>query len=195
MSNYIFPQSPGLKIERTKTPQWKTITHVAASGKETRTALMSYPRWKFSVSYEFLRSDEATAEYQSLIELYNNVQGGYDTFLYKDPYDYQVVQQTVGTGTGSLQDFQMVRSFGAWLEPVKEIIGIPNVYLDGVYQSSGYTVTNGLIHFNTAPSSGVVVTWSGSYYYRVRFMRDELDLKQFMYDLWESQKVEFISVK
>lgn len=195
MGNTIFPQSPGLKIERTKTPQWKTITHIAASGKETRTALMSYPRWQFSLSYEFLRSDSVFAEYQAIIAHYNNVQGGYDTFLYLDPYDNVVTNGIFGTGDGVTTQFQLLRHINTWAESVKDINGTPSIYIAGVLQTSGYTISNGLVTFTTPPPVSASLTWTGSFFYRVRYMGDTFDTKQFMYDLWEANKVEFISVK
>jgi len=195
MSNLIFPQTIGLKIERTKTPEWKTITHRAASGKETRTSLMSYPLWNFALSYEFLRDDIATNEFKSLAGFYNNMKGGYDTFLYLDPYDNVVTAQNFAVGTGSALAFQLVRDIGTFIEPVTNLNGTPSIYKNGVLQTSGYTISNGIVTFSVAPASGAVLSWTGSFYYRCRFKSDTIDFKQFMYDLWESSKVEFVSVK
>ena len=194
MSNTVFPQSNGLKIERTKTPQWKTITHVATSGKETRTAMMSYPRWVFSLSFEFLK-DDLTAQFATFAGFFNNLKGSFDSFLYLDPYDNTATSQAIGTGDGSNKVFQIVRNFGSFIEPIKAVVGSPSIYLNGVLQSSGYTITDGVLTFTTAPSSGAIVSWTGQFYFRCRFLNDDIELSQFMYDLWEVKKVEFISIK
>lgn len=132
MSNTIFPQTNGLKIERTKTPQWKTITHVATSGKETRTAMMSYPRWVFSLSFEFLK-DDLTAQFATFAGFFNNLKGSFDSFLYLDPYDNTVTNQTIGTGNGTTKDFQLIRNLGSFIEPIKAT-ATKSVYVGGVLQ-------------------------------------------------------------
>ena len=197
MSNLIFPQTIGLKMERTKTPIWKTIIHTTPSGKETRTAMMSYPRWQFVLSFEFLRDDTTTNELKALMGFYNALQGAFDTFLYSDPYDYHVTAQSFGTGNGTTTIFPLIRSMGTYNEPITNLNGNPSIYVDGVLKTltTDYTITNGVVTFVVAPASGKAVTWTGSFYYRCRFLNDTLDFKQFMYDLWENSKIEFISVK
>jgi hypothetical protein len=40
--------------------------------------------------------------------------------------------------------------------------------------------------------AGSALTWTGSYYYRCRFLQDTLEFNEFMNSLWEAKKVEFI---
>jgi uncharacterized protein (TIGR02217 family) len=195
MSNLIFPQTIGLKIERTKTPEWKTIIHRAVSGKETRTSLMSYPLWNFSVSYEFLRDEGLTNEFKNLVGFFNNMKGSYDTFLYLDPYDNIATNQAFAVGNGVDKVFQLTREIGTFVEPIVSVNGSPDIFINGTLQTSGYIIADGFVTFTSAPSNGAVMTWSGSFFYRCRFLNDMLEFKQFMYDLWESSKVEFVSVK
>lgn len=194
MSDLIFPQTSGLDITRTKTPEWKTITHRAVSGKETRTSLMSYPLWNFSLSYNLLR-DDLTNELENLIGFYNNVKGSFDTFLYLDPYDNVVNNQNFAAGDGSKLSFQLTRNMGAFIEPIFNINGTPSIYINGIFQSSGYSISNGVITFLAPPSNGAVLSWTGSFYYRCRFVGDTMDFKQFTYNFWETKQVDFVSVK
>ena len=193
MGSLIFPQTIGLKIDRTKSPEWKTITHIATSGKETRTSTMSYPLWKFSLNYEFLQQDTLKNELKDFMSFYNNLKGGFDTFLYKDPYDNTVTTQNFGTGNGVAVAFQLIRNLSSWVEPITDT-ETQNIYLNGVL-TTAYTILNGIVTFNTAPSNGVAITWSGTFYFRCRMSEDTMDFTQFMYQFWELKKINFISVK
>lgn len=114
-----------------------TVVQKASSGKETRTALQTYPLWKWEVIYSLLRADSTNAEFQQLVGFFNNRQGMFDTFLYSDPDDYSTlvnlnnVSQSLGTGTGSATAFQLVRSFGQFVEPVLSPNAVSAVYLNG----------------------------------------------------------------
>jgi hypothetical protein len=53
----------------------------------------------------------------------------------------------------------------------------------------------GYFTFATPPASGAELSWSGTFYFRVRFTHDSTDLEQFLQDLYSAKKVEFISEK
>ena len=110
MSNAVFPVLAGLDWNVIKTPVWKTRIQEAVSGKELRAALMSYPLWKFSLSYTVLRANAANAELQTLMGFFNARQGMFDSFLYTDPTDNSVANQSFGTGDGSTTAFQIGRA-------------------------------------------------------------------------------------
>lgn len=59
--------------------------------------------------------------------------------------------------------------------------GVPafRVMLNGVVQTSGYTVDNttGTVVFTSAPANGTVVSWSGEYDTPMRFLQNTLGLK------------------
>lgn len=46
-----------------------------------------------------------------------------------------------------------------------------------------------------APVNGAQLSWTGSYYWRVRFRQDQTEFSQFMRKLWEARTVELITVK
>lgn len=202
MSNAVFPTLAGLSWDVAKTPIWRTAIQSAVSGKELRASLMSYPLWKFSLSYEVLRADSASQELQTLLGFFLGRQGQFDSFLYTDPVDNSVTGQNFGTGDGTTTAFQLVRTYGAggftFTEPVQNVNGTPSIYVAGVLKTAGtdYTIgSTGIVTFTSAPANGAALTWTGNYYFRCRFLQDSADFNQFMYLLFDLQKLEFQSVK
>lgn len=195
MSNLVFPTLPGLTFGVTKTPTWSTRVQTAVSGKELRAAFWSLPIWQYTLVYEFLHAD-SRAELQTLLGFFNARQGKFDSFLFNDPDDNTVTGQSFGTGDGATTAFQLVRTLGGVTEPVKDLNGAAQIYKAGVLQGSGYTVSStGLVTFTTAPTAGAALTWSGSYYWRVRFDMDALEVSKFMALLWDAKTVKFVGVK
>lgn len=195
MSDSVFPALPGLKWDVVKKPEFSTNIKQVTSGKELRAAYWSYPRWHFSLSYELLRGASEFTELQTLMGFFMQRKGSFDSFLYEDPSDHQVTGQVLGIGNGTITAFQCVRVLGGYVEPIKNLHGTPTVYLDGVVQATGWTVSNGIITFSTPPSSSVVVSVDFQFYFRVRFKMDEAEFNQFMLDLWELKKCEMVSLK
>ncbi len=194
MSTNIFPDLPGLSWSRKKTPLWSTKVQTTASGKELRASYYSYPKWQFSLSYEVLR-ESGRAELQALIGLFNSCQGSYDTFLYTDPDDCQVTKQGIGLGDGSTKVFGLVRTYSGFTEPIGAVNGMPIIYVNNTQVTSGYSVSDNVLTFSSAPPSNTVISWSGSFYFKCRFLQDSIEFNQFLSKLWEAKKVEFVSVK
>lgn len=197
MSNAIFPTLIGIGWNITKQPEYKTTVQKAVSGRELRIAFMTYPMYTFGLNYEILRDDRTTLfptspkdELKKIAGFFLARQGSWDSFLYSDPTDNTVTAQAVGTGDGVNTKFQLCRTFG--YNGIVEQVQNPNtytVYINDV-STTAYTISNGLVTFTTAPASGALVTWTGTYYYRVRFNKDTAQFNQFMYDLWELKSLD-----
>lgn len=196
MSNAIFPVLSGLSFPVEKTPNWSTKIQTSISGKETRLGLWSYPVWQFSIGYDFLRSDAVNQELQTLIGFFNARQGAYDSWLFLDPDDCTATNAAFATGDGTTRVFQLARSYGGWLEPVRAVVSVTSVQINGS-STSAYTIDpySGVITFTAAPSVGAALTWSGTFYWRCRFMDDQQTVAKFMKDLWENKSVKFTSLK
>lgn len=197
MSQAIFPSLPGLKWGTTKTPEWKTIIQESVSGKELAASLMTYPRWLYTLSYEFLRSG-AELELQTLVGFFNARRGKFDDFLYLDPDDNSVTVQSFGAGDGVAVSFGLTRPYGGFVEPVQNLNGAPSIYINGVLKTvtTDYTISSiGVVTFAIAPASGAVLTWTGNYYWRVRFTQDTNEITNFMQGLYEAKKLSFRTVK
>lgn len=197
MSDAIFPVLPGLSWGSSKTMLWTgTRGRKSVSGLEARASYQVYPNYRIKLQYEFLRAG-AEAELQTLVGFFNSRGGDFDSFLWTDPDDNTVTGDTFGTGDGVATTFRLGRTLGGFWEPVSAINGTPSIYKGGVLQSSGYTLdaTAAKVTFSSAPASGVALTWSGSYYWRVRFERGDNEFRQFLEDLWEAKQVNVLTVK
>ena len=201
MSTAILPSLIGLGFDVVRTPVWDTIIQQSLSGKETRTARQSAPRWQWELSYNVLRSSAGYNELQQLVGFFNARQGKWDTFLYQDADDYAVTGQQISTGDGITTSFQLIRSFGGFYEPVLAPKTVSHIYLNGVNQASGWSVNNwgssnaGTVTFTTPPASGTVITADFSYYFPVRMMSDSVDFTLFISGHYKTKKFGFISVK
>jgi uncharacterized protein (TIGR02217 family) len=203
MSVNILPSLAGLGFDVTRMPLWDTTVQQAISGKETRIARLTYPRWKWELTYNVLRSGAAFGELQQLAGFFNARQGMFDTFLYRDADDNSVLGQQISTGDGVTTSFQLIRTFGGFIEPmfVPNLAGAINVYVDGVLQVSGTSVAGwgtsqpGALTFAAAPASGKVITADYSYYCPVRMSDDSVSFTLFLSQYYKAKKFSFISVK
>jgi uncharacterized protein (TIGR02217 family) len=200
MSNIVFPSLPGEGWPVRKTIVTKTTIQEAANGQEVRFPNFVAPRWKWSLTMNVLRDLPASAFYEltTLLGIFTSKLGPWDSFLYDDPSDHLVTSQLIGTGNGTLKSFQMQRSLASGTQPVYDIktsLPTPVVYLGGVSQGSGWSISNGLLTFSSAPGNGVQITADFGYYWRVRFLNDETEFEEFAQGFWEGKKVEFISVR
>ncbi|MFZ6767514.1 DUF2460 domain-containing protein [Undibacterium sp. Di26W] len=191
MSDLKFPDLPGITWQVSWQPSFNTKIQTAVSGKEYRASLMANPIYKLTLNYEFLRHG-AKNELRQLVGLFLQTRGAFDNFLYKFPDDSAVTDQLIGVGDGKTKIFQLSRSFGsAFSEPVQNVDVVTNIKVAGVVKTGGYTVSeSGLVTFAAAPTGDV--SWSGSYFYRVRFEQDSQEVEQFMKDLWSAKKVQLI---
>jgi uncharacterized protein (TIGR02217 family) len=191
MSEPIFPTLAGLSWQMVKTPVWSTIIQRSANGRELRSALYANPLWEFSLSFEFLRAG-AEQEYQQLAGLFNISKGQYGTFLFSDPTDNTVVDQPFGSGNGSQIVFPLSRTIGTFSEPIAAVDGTIVIKAGGT-QITSFTIANGLVTFASPPTG--LLTWSGKFFYRCRFLEDKVEFENFMYKLWSSKKIKFQSVR
>lgn len=198
MSNAVFPVMPGLTWDITRIPVWSTTVKTSVSGREFRSANFSYPRYRYKMVYSVLRQTAAFPEMAQLAGFFNACGGSFDSFLLTDPDDNTVTLQAIGLGDGANKLFQLVRSFGGFVEPVYDVNGTPSIYINGVLRTVGtdYTISSsGLVTFVVAPGAGLVVAFSGSYYRRMRFEQDTAEFTQFMQKLWSLQTLQLLSVK
>jgi len=195
MSNAVFPTLPGLTWDIKRSPEFSTTIVKGADGGETRIGNWVYPLWHWTLTYELLR-DDATAELHTLLGFFLSRQGKLDDFLLRDPDDCSVVNQTIGIGNGVTTIFQSSRTMGGFSEPIKELNGIPTIYINGERQTSGWwPLGSGQIYFVSPPSNGALISADLSYYWRVRFDMDMAEFNQFAAKLWELQQCTFVSVR
>lgn len=196
MSNQVFPVLPGLAFGDTREPEWETMIDRSASQLESRAQYQSYPVYRITRVYEFLRAG-AEAELQTLIGFFNQMGGNFDDFLIELDRDSSVTDQLFGTGDGTTTVFRLGRTLGGFYEPISATTGTVAIKINGVTQVSGYTLdaNSGKVTFAAAPVNGATLSWSGSYLWRVRFEKGKSQFKQFLKDFWENKSVNLITVK
>jgi uncharacterized protein (TIGR02217 family) len=193
MSLAVFPSLAGLEYPVVRTPIFRTLIQETASGAESRAALQLYPRWQWTLSFNFLR-DDSNNEFRTLLAFFLARKGAFDAFLFEDSDDNNVTGQSIGVGNGSNKVFQLVRSLGGFTEPVLTPV-TETIYVNHV-ATSAYAFTGpGQITFSSAPGNGAGITADIGYVWPVRFMADQYDFSKFMNRLWEQKKLDFISVK
>ena len=195
MSSAVFPVLRSLQWGIVRNPMWVTQTRTSSAGRETRVSRQLYPKIKFRLSHSALSSRTLSDDLYTLVGFFNNRRGSFDSFLYTDPTDKVVTLQSVGAGDGVSIKFQLVRAFGGNTESVMALNGTASIYVNSVLQTvvTHYSVDAlGMATFVTAPPNLATITWSGGYYYRCKFSRDEGEYENFLKDLWASKNVEFI---
>jgi uncharacterized protein (TIGR02217 family) len=207
----IFPALPGLGWSVTKTPRFAGRVHNAVSGRDLRVLDQPYPVWTWTLTYSLLRDkwDVRAAggpgagpgagydELRTLAGFFLQQQGAFQPFLFDDPTDNAIADQVIGTGNSTTAVFQLVRSMGAFAEPIVAPNAVAAIRFNGVVQpSAGYTVDTetGLVTFAAPPPAGQVVTADFTYRFRVRFADESVEFENFMYQLWQLKQIKLQSV-
>jgi len=104
-----------------------------------------------------------------------------------------------GLGDGHTTQFQLARMFGGVRDgvpvPIKDLNGTPKIWVNGVVPVPAPVVDgNGMVTFSSAPALNAVLSWSGKYYYRMRFLNDSDEFEEFAYNLYAAKKIEAVSV-
>lgn len=199
VSNEIFPAMPGLKWDVSKVPNFSTAVQRSVGGREVRAAFQPYPIWQWSLAFEFLRETTGFTEFQQLAGFYTARQGCFDSFLYEDPTDKTATDQNFGTGDGTTVAFQLRRRLGSGglYEPIYNLNGAPVIKKAGVTQSTpaDYSVSStGLVTFTSPPAGAAALTWSGGYYWRVRFADDMADFVNFADKFWRANQISLVQL-
>ncbi len=196
-----FPVLSGQGWSVHKRPSFSTRVASHISGREVRAPFYASGLYEFEVTFDGLASNATypglgTNSLQSLMGLYLQCQGQFGTFLYTDPTDNAVTGQAIATGDGSTKVFTFVRTLGGATERASWVTSVSNVYLNGVNQPSGWTLTTpNTLTFTTAPGNLVAITASFSYAFNCRFLDEQVDFENIMNGLWLVQSLKFRSVK
>lgn len=184
MSSLVLTLPSGAYIS-SRGPAYDVRIDTAQSGKEWRFAWASVPRHHIGVTVDVLRSDTGSrVDAQVLWAFLSRHFGSLDSFLFTDPDDSTVTAHPFGVGDGATVAFQLQRTqavglsspsywpaYASGYEPVFDLNAAPSIYINGVLKTltTDYTVSaTGLVTFTSAPAGAAVLTWSGSYYQRVR---------------------------
>lgn len=202
MSAAVFPALLGLGWSVKRSEIWVTRSQESVSGKEVRIADWTFPRHEWELTFEHLLqgslNGQTRADFASLSGFFNLRQGMFDSWLYQDVDDNAVTDQIIAVGDGTTTAFQLIRSFGNFVEPMLAPNVITNVKVANSVQSPGtYSVdsTTGILTFNAAPANAAGITATFSYFFRCRFLEDRMDFEKFSSALYLAKSVKFQSLK
>lgn len=184
-----FPKLKKFSFTSTKKQKWNTRIQMSGSGKARSMTNQLYPQWIISAKLLHLTREEAN----ELMGFTALLKGNYEPFLWLDPEDYEekgVQLPMIAPGI-----YQAVMRIGGYTEPVDYIENV-TVYIDGTKQSSGtYSVTNGTVKFSVAPSANSKVTADYTYYWKVRFSQDEMEIENLFVNLNNSKTFKMVSAR
>jgi uncharacterized protein (TIGR02217 family) len=174
----------------TREISFNTVAQETASHQaDVFVPLAASPVWRYQWELPILtgRIDDPASGIASIVGLFCALRGRAGTFLFNDPRDNTVTNARFGTGDGSSKTFQLVRNLGNFFdEQVQNVNGTPHIYVDGAETFLYSLDTKGVITFDTAPSNTKPLTWSGNFYFRLRFKNDDLQVKNFFEGAWSS---------
>ena len=192
----VFPALIGTKYPIPRKINWDASKQRSLSGKNARYSNYTYPTYTWAIDISVLRSGSAFQELQTLVGFINALAGSVGLFGYTDPDDNSIANQEFGVGDGvSTGPFQLVRSFGEFVEPVFLINGNPTIEVAGTPTTAFSIDGYGRVTFNAAPANAAALTWSGSYFWPCRFDDDASDITQTMSGFYKAAKLSFTSEK
>lgn len=168
---------------------FRTTIVETGSGAEKRNSEWDYARYRWTISIESWNPTRLA----ELIAFFHARQGRAYGFRFQDPTDFYVgmvwdytglnysTPVLISEGTGAQTAFKLVKRYVSGPTTVVRRITRPvaatvKVYLDGVLQTTGYTLNadTGTITFSSAPALGVDVAWCGEFDVPARFDVDDM---------------------
>lgn len=168
-------------------PQFSTEVIRLSSGHEKRNVNWTYPLERWQIAYGV----RTKSQLLTLLSFFMARKGRAHGFRFYNHDDYQATDVELGSGDGSTDQFQLIKtytdsSYSLDRKITKPIAGTVSVYLDSVLQSSpaDYSIdtTTGIVDFTTAPSSGEVVTATFQFHVPMRFDTDYLPVDLTSYE-------------
>lgn len=194
----ILPTLKGLSYPVEKKHLANAAVHTTASGKELRSSWWRDPLFEWGLSYELLRTKlvngAAYTEYEQLAGFFNTVRGRAASFLFDDVTDNVASNSLIDTGDGVTRTFTIRRVVGGGSAPIGAVNTITNVSVAGV-TTTAYTIAGNQITFAVAPAVCADITWTGTFFYKVRFRDDIASFANFMQYLWENKAIWLRQVK
>jgi len=198
----VYPSFPALATRGWSTltrPRFATNIAARVSGRESRRARAAAAFYDVELTYELLRADAAHGEMQAIAGFFAAMQGQGGPFWLAPPGQSSLLAQPLGTGDGGTTVFPLVRSLGAYSEPVAGTSGVASVYLNGAPVAAAlYSVTPSYlpaIVFASAPAAGQIVSADFGLLWLCRFADDILDLDNFLALLWALRTVKLQTVR
>ena len=129
-----FPALVGITYPRKRTPWVDTTRMRAWSGRPFNQPKWAYPLYKYEIPVSLLRLGATTPQdFQQWVGFWNGVMTTPgQLFLYDDPDDDTATNQLLGDGDGVTTQFQALRTFGGFVEPVLSV-DVEQGIIDKIY--------------------------------------------------------------
>jgi uncharacterized protein (TIGR02217 family) len=179
------------------TPGFSTQIVTSASGHEQRNADWAQGR----MAYDAGPGVRSEADIATLIAFFRARRGAAKGFRFRDPFDFEGLDEVLATGDGVRTAFPLVKRYGDGADAEVRRITRPvaasvQVKVAGVLVATGWTLgAGGVVVFDTAPASGAAVTASFVFDVPVRFAEDRLEVNAVRWLAGEVASVGLIEVR
>lgn len=192
-------------------PTFSTILQTGSMGREVGAMQEPVSLWEYGLRYEVLRDETQNitkdsqmlgfVEQQTILQFFLACNGQYGEFLFDDPSDNSRTKQKIATADGVNTDFFFVRTItGAGARTFTEQVTANILQPIVVYVNNSPVVSAGnwsistdqrKLIFVSPPAANALITATFYYYYRCRFITDELELEEFLYNRWSVSALRF----
>ena len=180
-------------------PVYSTDVVTMFSGHEQRNS-----NWKNArAQYNIASGVKTEAQWQTLIAFFRARKGKAIGFRFKDWSDYRASTQQIAIGDGSTTEFQLVKTYTSGSTVVtreikKPVAGTVKIHKNNNLRgNTDYLVdyATGIVSFNEAPASGVIITADFEFDVSVRFDTDELKISMDSFNTGSWNSISLIEVR
>lgn len=187
MTTTTWPILTNIEMRSSKSQKWNTAIEQVGSGRKRSNTNQLMPLWTISVKFWKL----SEADYKTIMGFVALRKGAHEPFYWLDPDDYQETAVTLPKISSG--KYQCVMKFGGYIEAVEKVDQL-TVYVNGTEQAaSGYSESNGVITFATAPASDATVTATYRYYWKVHLPADGITMNHIFTDFKQTGTLKFES--
>lgn len=188
-------------------PERRTDIVTMRSAAEERNSIWAGSRRKFNAGYGV----KTFAQLEKVLAFWEERRGRLYGFRWKDRIDFKScaaatvpasTDQFIGTGTGALTTFQLVKAYGSafapWARQIrKPVASTVLVSIDGATQTSGWGVdlTTGVVTFASAPASGAVIRAGFEFDVPVRFDTDYLEVDYSHFEAGQIPNIPVVEIR
>jgi uncharacterized protein (TIGR02217 family) len=180
-----------MEWNNTKNPSYDVAVQKSGSKRRKTLCTHAYPEWELACSFTGLSKKQI----DKIAGFFCSQYGPLKAFLWLDMEDYKQAGTLFGVGDGTMQRFQLMRTWGGLsYEPVLDIVpGTLVVYKNGV-RTAVTLETDGIVYFDAPPAAGVKLTADFHYYWRVAFPKD-ITWPIIWYNLYKLNSFKLVSVR
>lgn len=188
-------------------PERLTDVVTLVNAREERNQRWARSRRRYNAGYGV----KSRADMQAVLGFFEERRGRFHSFLWRDALDFSsnggdgaptAADQTIGTGDGTTQSFQLIKRYGQSFDPYDRVITNPVagsvvVAVDGIAIDGAAVAIDaetGMLSLEAVPMGGAVVTAGFLFDVPVRFDIDRLDIELTSFDAAEAPNIPLIEV-